>query len=196
MLRESQTNNRRLKTCYFGSIGSKPLQDSDHLKAGDFPNDNKYPTSYNGNMIGHLLPNMRVGDSRNPPNIGATRFDIWLTFLERNNTDGEMDFSYAFFSDFLYVFFPIVFVLFAIHNTNQSTKFVHVPVNNSLLTSAVIAPATFMVTCTLQDLNAMQRKKDPSIPQELEWVETNVEMICMSSNFFSLLVCQLSESYM
>ena len=38
-------------------------------------------------------------------------------------------------------------------------------------------PATFAVYCTLMDKNAIKRKKDPEVPEDLFWKQTFAEMI-------------------
>lgn len=97
MISDSDLNKERLKRCYFGCLGSKPIQTSVELKPGNYPNDYKHPTEYNAEMVGYLLPNMCLGDQRNPPTVGTTRVDLWVAFIERNNLDSPMDFSLVFF---------------------------------------------------------------------------------------------------
>ena len=62
--------------------------------------------------------------------------------------------------------------------------------NEDILASQALSPATFAVTTTLCDTNAIQRKKDPNLKPDLVWKETHIEMICMYIALF-FLFCSL-----
>ena len=91
----SELEDRRLQQAFFGVLQEIPTQESRLLQPGGYPNDFGYATHYNGNIIGKLMPNMKIGCSRQEPVVGATRCDIWFCFVERD-TQNSTDFRLVF----------------------------------------------------------------------------------------------------
>ena len=92
----SELEDRRLVQAFFGVLQEIPTQESRLLQPGSYPNDFGYATHYNGNIIGKLMPNMKIGCSRQQPVVGSTRCDIWFCYVERD-TENSTDFRLFFF---------------------------------------------------------------------------------------------------
>ena len=83
--------SKRLKEAYYNALGSKSVVNSAALLPGFFPNDGKYKTCYNANVVGLLLDNLNMGDCRKKITFGCPRYDLWFTFIKKQKGKSQLD---------------------------------------------------------------------------------------------------------
>lgn len=86
--------NERLSSAYYNALGKKSVVQSAVLLGGFFPNDGGFRTEYSENIVGLLLDNLNMGDSRKKPVLGSPRYDLWFTFIRKKQSESLLDARY------------------------------------------------------------------------------------------------------